>query len=134
MTLYVGQAYPSMSGPACILVAFAKDSESQADVAVYTHQQGCYWVLPAADFEQKVKVPLDAPTPVFSVPLGRFQHFKGHLYDVVCRARDPETLAPLLVYRSPEDGATWVRREAMWSEEVTWPDGLRGPRFRPVGG
>lgn len=132
MTPQIGSTYKIPSGIECIIVAFAKDSESTEPVVVYTSRPGLYWVLPADGFGDKVGVP-DAPEPTFIVPLGPFQHFKGTRYAVVCRVRDAATLENKLVYRDDE-GHTWVRPERMWGEEVAYPDGTRGPRFRPIEG
>jgi len=137
-TLHVGSAYPTAKGQACILMGFGKNSETMAHEAIYRSGgylvlcgEGLYWVLPAEDFEAKVFVPEAAPEPVFAEPMGLYRHSKGTLYHVLTRARCPITLENRLVYRDNE-GHTWVRPETMFAEEVTWPDGTRGRRFKKL--
>lgn len=130
MTLYVGNSYTLASGHQCVLMAFGKDSETQAVQAIYRSQEGRYWTFPADTFEQEATVPA-APEPSFTWALGRYKHFKGHHYNIVVRARDARTLTNVLVYQHADTGETWVRPESMFGEEVTWPDGSKGPRFKP---
>jgi len=117
----------SPEGIPCVPVTLSRDSETQDVLVVYTSKTGIYWDMPLADFEKEPLAPA-APEPVFTVPLAKFQHFKGTTYKVVCRVRDPRTLENRLVYENPE-GARWVRSEAMFMEEVEWPDGVRRARF-----
>ncbi len=64
---------------------------------------------------------------------GIYRHFKGNLYEVVDLAYDSETLAPKVVYRALYgEGELWVRDASMWNEQVE-RDGMRLPRFEPVG-
>lgn len=69
--------------------------------------------------------------------LGKYQHYKGNLYEVVGFARHSETLEEMVVYRalysSPEfgDWALWVRPKKMFFENVI-VDGLEIPRFKLV--
>ncbi len=50
---------------------------------------------------------------------GRYRHFKGGEYEVLCVATHSETLEPLVVYRALYgDGGVWVRPAAMWNETV----------------
>jgi hypothetical protein len=68
---------------------------------------------------------------------GRYQHYKGNLYEVVGIARHSETMAELVVYKAlydhPELGSDslWVRPRAMFVEEVEL-NGRRVPRFARV--
>jgi hypothetical protein len=70
--------------------------------------------------------------------LGKYRHYKGHLYDVIGIGRYKETLEDVVVYRalydSPEFGnqAFWVRPRAMFFEVVVI-DGKERPRFEYVG-
>lgn len=60
---------------------------------------------------------------------GRYRHFKGMEYRVLCTARHSETLEPMVVYRALYgEGGVWVRPAGMWSEQVE-RDGYSGPRF-----
>jgi hypothetical protein len=69
---------------------------------------------------------------------GKYQHYKGKLYEVIGVARDSESLEELVVYRalyvSEEFGkeAIWVRPKKMFLESVE-VSGKRVPRFRYVG-
>ncbi len=68
---------------------------------------------------------------------GKYQHYKGQLYEVVGVARHSETLEELVVYRalseSKEFGtnAIWVRPKSMFQEYVTIA-GETVPRFKYV--
>jgi len=65
---------------------------------------------------------------------GRYQHFKGGLYEVVDHARHSETQEWLVIYRALYgDGGLWVRPRAMFLEEAEH-QGVRQPRFRRLGG
>ena len=62
---------------------------------------------------------------VRAIPPGRYRHFKGRMYEVLCIARHSETLAPMVVYRAlyGEHGV-WVRPASMWSERVERDGGV----------
>ena len=64
---------------------------------------------------------------------GRYRHFKGNEYHLICTARHSETLEPMVVYQAlyGEKGV-WVRPAEMWSEHIE-RDGYSGPRFRYMG-
>lgn len=60
---------------------------------------------------------------------GRYRHFKGGEYYLICTARHSETMEELVVYQALYgEGGVWVRPAAMWNETVE-RDGYRGPRF-----
>ena len=63
---------------------------------------------------------------------GRYRHFKGGEYQLLCTATHSETQETMVVYRAlyGEKGL-WVRPAARWSEEV-YRDGYQGPRFYPI--
>lgn len=62
---------------------------------------------------------------------GIYQHFKGGKYEVIGVAHHTETNEELVVYRALEgDTELKVRPLAMFCEEVSYPDGSIGPRFR----
>lgn len=72
------------------------------------------------------------------IKLGKYQHYKGKLYEVIGVAHHSETLEELVVYKALYDSkdfgknALWVRPLKMFLEEVE-VDGKRMPRFRFVG-
>lgn len=71
------------------------------------------------------------------VKLGKYQHYKGNMYQVVGVAKHSETLEEVVVYKalysSPEFGeeVLWVRPKKMFFEKVII-DGLEIPRFKLV--
>jgi hypothetical protein len=70
--------------------------------------------------------------PLPDVPLGRYRHHKGNLYDLIGVVRHSETLEPLALYRPLHgDGGLWVRPFAMFFETVLI-NGLEQPRFARV--
>ena len=65
-------------------------------------------------------------------PIGRYRHYKGGEYEVMCVARHSETLDPLVVYRPLYIASgLWVRPHAMFFGEVEM-GGQRVPRFARV--
>ena len=74
--------------------------------------------------------------PDFSIPVGRYQHYKGKPYEVIGQAYHSETLEPLVVYKAlyqsefPE-GTLWVRPLKMFLETVV-VNGQAVPRFQKV--
>lgn len=64
---------------------------------------------------------------------GRYRHFKGKEYQVLCTARHSETLEPMVVYQALYgERGIWVRPAAMWGEHVE-REGYSGPRFTYLG-
>ena len=50
---------------------------------------------------------------------GRYRHFKGREYEVLCIATHSETLEPMVVYKALYgEGGVWVRPASMWNETV----------------
>lgn len=69
---------------------------------------------------------------VFSIPRGRYRHFKGREYEVIAIARHSETTEPMVVYRALYgEGSVWVRPADMWNETIT-RDGKTGKRFERI--
>lgn len=67
------------------------------------------------------------------IPLGRYRHFKGNLYDVTGLARHSETGDWHVVYRPLYgEGELWVRPLAMFDETIE-RDGATVKRFAFVG-
>jgi hypothetical protein len=70
--------------------------------------------------------------PLPDVPLGRYRHYKGGLYDLIGVVRHSETLAPLALYKPLYGpGGLWVRPYAMFFETVLI-DGVEQARFARV--
>ncbi|MBB6575428.1 DUF1653 domain-containing protein [Xanthomonas arboricola] len=71
-------------------------------------------------------------SPLPSIALGQYRHFKGGRYEVLGVVRCSETLAPLVLYRPLDsDVGLWVRPYAMFVEQVE-VDGVTRPRFARV--
>ena len=67
------------------------------------------------------------------IKLGKYRHFKGKEYEVLCLARHSETDEQLVVYRALYgEGEVWVRPVSMWNEEVE-KEGQRYLRFTYIG-
>jgi hypothetical protein len=63
---------------------------------------------------------------------GRYRHYKGNEYEVLCEARHSETEELLVVYRALYgERGTWVRPKDMFLGSVV-VDGVQQPRFAPV--
>ena len=61
---------------------------------------------------------------------GRYRHFKGNEYELLCVARHSETEEEMIVYRALYgDGGIWVRPASMWDEMVEH-NGIQCPRFQ----
>lgn len=64
---------------------------------------------------------------------GKYRHFKGGEYEVLCMARHSETLEDMVVYRALYgEGGIWVRPARMWNETVE-RDGETHLRFTYIG-
>lgn len=69
--------------------------------------------------------------------LGKYQHYKGGLYEVIGVAHHSETLEEMVVYRALYDSkefgnnSMWVRPKAMFMENVI-VDGKEVPRFKLI--
>lgn len=64
---------------------------------------------------------------------GRYRHYKGNEYLVLCEATHSETLERLVVYKALYgDGGVWVRPFDMFFENVEI-DGKTVPRFQYIG-
>ena len=67
------------------------------------------------------------------IKMGKYRHFKGTEYEVLCIAKHSETLEEMVVYRALYgEGGTWVRPAAMWEEEIE-RDGKKFKRFEYIG-
>ncbi|MBQ8230044.1 MAG: DUF1653 domain-containing protein [Clostridia bacterium] len=66
------------------------------------------------------------------IKIGKYRHFKGGEYEVLCVAKHSETQEKMVVYRALYgEGETWVRPLAMWNDTVT-REGVTYRRFTPV--
>jgi len=64
---------------------------------------------------------------------GRYRHFKGREYELICIARHSETEEKMVVYRALYgDFGIWVRPLSMWNETVI-RDGKQYRRFEYIG-
>lgn len=62
--------------------------------------------------------------------MGKYEHYKGGVYEVIGVASHSETLEKMVVYRH-DDGELWVRPLAMFREMVE-VNGKKIPRFKKV--
>lgn len=63
---------------------------------------------------------------------GKYRHFKGNEYEVLCVARHSEDLSEMVVYRALYgDGGVWVRPAKMWNETVEY-EGRIVKRFERI--
>jgi len=63
---------------------------------------------------------------------GRYRHFKGLEYEVLCLAKHSETLEDMVVYRALYgEGGVWVRPASMFLETVE-REGKTFPRFTHI--
>ena len=69
--------------------------------------------------------------------LGKYQHFKGRIYEVIGIAKHTETLEELVVYRDVYDSKDfqgndlWVRPKTMFMGDVII-EGNKIPRFKYI--
>lgn len=67
--------------------------------------------------------------PLLETPPGKYQHYKGGLYEVLGTVRHSESLEPLTLYRALYgEMGLWVRPAAMFNEDVNI-DGVIRRRF-----
>ena len=66
------------------------------------------------------------------ISCGRYRHFKGNQYEVLCIGKHTETSEPMVIYKALYgDGDVWIRPADMWNEEVN-RDGKMFKRFSKV--
>ena len=67
------------------------------------------------------------------IKLGKYRHFKGNEYEVICLAKNSETCEEMVVYRALYgEGEVWVRPASMWEEQVV-KEGVAYQRFTYIG-
>ena len=72
--------------------------------------------------------------PKPKVLAGRYEHYKGHLYEVIDVVIHSETEEWHVLYRPLYgEGELWVRPYDMFFESIE-SDGKTMPRFRPIDG
>lgn len=60
---------------------------------------------------------------------GKYRHYKGRTYELICVAKHTETDEPLVIYRALYgDRKIWARPYSMWTEKVM-VNGVETPRF-----
>ena len=65
--------------------------------------------------------------------LGKYQHYKGGLYEVIGVATNSETMESLVIYRALyKENSLWARPLIIFSEDVEY-EGGKVPRFKYVG-
>lgn len=62
------------------------------------------------------------------IQIGKCQHYKGGMYEVLDLARHSESLEELVIYRSLSTGELWARPKAMFYGKVV-VDGKEASRF-----
>lgn len=63
---------------------------------------------------------------------GKYRHYKGNEYEVICMARHSETEEEMVVYRALYgERGVWVRPASMWNETVE-KDGKTFKRFTRI--
>ena len=66
------------------------------------------------------------------IKIGKYRHFKGGEYEVLCCAKNSETLEEMVVYRALYgEKEIWVRPLSMWNETVMH-NGKEVKRFSPA--
>jgi hypothetical protein len=64
-----------------------------------------------------------------NIKLGKYQHFKGSIYEVIGIAKHSETLEELVIYKNIKTGELWVRPKSMFLEKINF-NGKEVPRFK----
>lgn len=67
------------------------------------------------------------------IKIGKYRHFKGNEYEVLCIAKHSETQEEMVVYKALYgEGGVWVRPARMWNEKVE-REGKTFQRFTYIG-
>ena len=71
-----------------------------------------------------------------NVEIGKkYQHFKGHVYEIIAMAKDSETLNDVVVYQNVDNKEVWVRPLTMFISKVDkekYPDVKQEYRFEEI--
>ena len=64
------------------------------------------------------------------IKIGKYQHYKGGEYEVLCMAKHSESMEEFVVYKALYgEGDVWIRPLKMFIEEVNF-GGKKVPRFK----
>ena len=66
---------------------------------------------------------------------GIYKHFKGNVYQVICIAKDSETLDELVIYKDTNSDKIWARKMDMFLSKVDkekYPEVIQEYRFEYI--
>ena len=66
---------------------------------------------------------------------GIYKHFKGNVYQVICIAKDSETLDELVIYKDTNSDKIWARNMDMFLSKVDkekYPEVIQEYRFEYI--
>lgn len=64
------------------------------------------------------------------IKLGKYQHYKGNMYEVIGIANHSETLEKMVIYKALYgEKEIWVRPLEMWDNDIMLNDGSVVKRF-----
>lgn len=67
-----------------------------------------------------------------AIPSGKYRHYKGNVYNVLCIAKHSETLEDMVIYRDASDEQKiWARPLSMW-DEIVCVNGENIKRFEKI--
>ena len=89
-------------------------------------QAGTHGYLPHE--HEKFFLRYDPENPTGALKIGKYRHYKGGEYELLCVGTDSENLEDTVIYRSLENGRVWVRPKWMFEEYVNL-DGIATKRF-----
>lgn len=72
---------------------------------------------------------MDYEKAVNAILPGKYRHFKGNDYEVLCVAKHTETSEALVVYRELDGDEVWARPADMWNEVIE-VNGMQRRRFQ----
>lgn len=85
----------------------------------------------ALSFLRKKLLPQTLPKAIQAKAMAqRYRHYKGGIYEVICRATQEADLMPVIVYKAA-NGTIWTRAESVFFEIIE-VDGKKVQRFTPI--
>lgn len=66
---------------------------------------------------------------------GIYKHFKGNVYQVICIAKDSETLDELVIYKDVNSDKIWARKKDIFLSKVDkekYPEVMQEYRFEYI--
>ena len=66
---------------------------------------------------------------------GIYKHFKGNVYQIICIAKDSETLDELVIYKDINSNKFWARKKDMFLSKVDkekYPEVTQEYRFEYI--